>query len=88
MEDPYEIVTSRLSRKFTRDGITVEILIYRGTDEEEWTLEVIDEDDASTVWEDPFATEADALNEAFQAIATDGIESFVRDREQKKKNLH
>lgn len=84
MEDPYKIITSPLSRKFSRDGITVEILIYRGADETEWILEVVDHEDASTVWEDRFATEADALNEAFQAIATDGIASFVRDREQKK----
>ena len=84
MEDPYEIVTSPLSRKFSRDGIAVEILIYRGADETEWILEVIDHEGASTVWEDSFATEADALNEAFQAIATEGIASFVRDHERNK----
>jgi hypothetical protein len=83
MEDQYKIVTSPLSRKFSREGITVEILIYRGADETEWTLEVVDHEGASTVWEDSFATEADALNEVFQAIAADGIDSFVHNRERK-----
>jgi hypothetical protein len=83
MDEEYEIVTSRLSRKITRDGVTVEVLIYRGQDETEWCLEVVDESGTATVWEDAFATEQDALNEVFQCIASDGITSFLRDPEQK-----
>ena len=37
----------------------------------------------STVWEDLFATEQDALNEAFQTIASEGIASFIGDPDQK-----
>jgi hypothetical protein len=83
MEDETKIITSRLSRKITRDGMTVEVVIFRSEAETEWILEVIDHEGASTVWEDTFATEADALNEVFQAIAADGISSFLRAPDQK-----
>jgi hypothetical protein len=83
MEDEYKIITSPLSRKFTRDGITIEILIYRIEADPAWQLEVVDAEGGSTLWEDLFATEQDALNEAFQTIALEGIASFRRDPEQK-----
>jgi hypothetical protein len=82
MEDEDRIITSPLSRKFTRDGITIEILIYRLEDDPAWQLEVVDPEGVSTVWEDLFATEQDALNEAFQTIASEGIASFLRDPNQ------
>jgi hypothetical protein len=83
MEDDYEIITSSLSRTFTRDGITIEILIYRVENDSAWQLEVVDPEGASTVWEDLFETEQDALNEAFQAIASEGITSFLRGPDQR-----
>ena len=52
MEDETpEIETSPLSGRFSRDGITVEVKIYRlrGVNED-WSLEVVDHEDASTVW--------------------------------------
>jgi hypothetical protein len=83
MDDKFKIITSPLSRKFTRDGITVEILIYRGENDPAWVLEVVNPRSAATVWEDTFATEQDALNEVYQTIATEGIGNFLRDPDQK-----
>jgi hypothetical protein len=83
MDDETKIITSRLSRKISRDGMTVEVNIFRGEGDPEWTLEVVDQEGASTVWEDTFANEQDALNEVFQTIATEGISSFLRAPEQK-----
>jgi hypothetical protein len=70
-------------RRFTREGITVEILIYRGENDRAWALEVVDPGGAATVWEDNFATEQDALNEVYQTIASEGIGSFLRVPDQK-----
>jgi hypothetical protein len=36
MQDEYEIVDSPLSQKVSRDGMTVEVLIYRGKDDSGW----------------------------------------------------
>lgn len=83
MDDDFKIITSPLSRKFSRDGITIQILIYRDEDDPGWHLEVVDLEGASTVWEDTFVTEQDALNEVYQTIAAEGISSFLRDPEQK-----
>ena len=79
MDHEYKIIKSALSRKFTREGITVDVEIYRGEADSVWVLEVIDQEGASTVWEDTFQTEQDALNEVFQTIASEGIGCFLRD---------
>lgn len=79
MSDESRIVYSKLSRKFTREGTTIDILIYRAGDDAEWILEVVDEEGASIVWEESFRTEQDALNEAFQTIANGGLDGFHRE---------
>jgi hypothetical protein len=57
-DDDPELEFSPLSGIVTRDGVSVRVEIYRLTDRNEgWTLEVIDHEDASTVWDDTFASE-------------------------------
>jgi len=77
MDDETKLITSRLSRTITRDGITVDVHIVRSEGDPEWSLEVVDHDGACTVWEDTFATEQDALNEVFQTIAVEGMSSLL-----------
>ena len=43
--------------------MTVEVHIYRSSDQSERTLEVVDQDDASTAWDNLFATDQAALDE-------------------------
>ena len=78
MDDEFTIIKSSLSRKITREGTTIEVLIYRSVHEKEWILEVVDHEGGSTVWEETFQTEQDALNEVFQTIASGGMSGFVR----------
>jgi len=68
MDDEYKLINLPLSQKITRDGTTIDVLIYRGKHEAEWILEVVDQAGGSTVWDDTFATERDALNEVLRAI--------------------
>ena len=78
MDDEYEIVMSPLSRKVTKDGFTVEIMIYHdGDDDDEWHLEVVDQEEGSTVWDDPFPTDQAALDEAMRTIEEEGIATFL-----------
>ena len=79
MQDEYEIENSRLSQKVSRDGMTIEILIYRDKDDSGWMLEVVDQEGTSTVWDDLFPTEEEALAEALNTIETEGIGRFLRD---------
>ena len=62
---------SPLCREITVDGITIQIDIYRGKDDSGWILEVIDEENASTIWDEPFDTDQEALDAAQQTYGVD-----------------
>ncbi|SIR16458.1 hypothetical protein [Solilutibacter tolerans] len=74
--DDYQLVTSPLCRSVTANGHTVRLEIYRGPDTD-WTLEAVDEFNNSTVWDDLFATDQAALDEALRTIRDEGIESLI-----------
>ena len=76
MSEP-EIVMSPLCREIVQDGTKIQVDIYRGEDESEWILEVIDEENASTVWDEPFDTDREALSAVMEVIEKDGIRSFL-----------
>jgi uncharacterized protein len=77
MGDDYKLVFSTLSKPITRDGITVEVQIYRGKDEEGWLLEVVDHLGGSTIWDDRFPTDVEAYQAAMATIEAAGIGSFA-----------
>jgi hypothetical protein len=83
MDDEYKIINSPLNQRITRDGTTIEVLIYRGEHEAAWILEVVDHAGGSTVWEETFQTEQDALNEVLRTIDGEGIGCFLLDPIQK-----
>ncbi len=76
MPDP-EIIMSPLCKEIIQDGTKVQVDIYRGEDDSGWILEVIDEENASTVWDDPFDTDQEALDAVMKVIEQDGIRSFL-----------
>ena len=51
--------------------------IYR-LETTDWSLEVVDETGASTVWDDLFPTDQAALDEALKTIREEGIRTFLR----------
>jgi hypothetical protein len=56
-------------------------VIYRLVEgDESWTLEVIDHEGGSTVWEDRFATDKEACDEFYRVLETDGIKSLLLDQ--------
>jgi hypothetical protein len=76
MTDP-EIIMSPLCREISGDDTKIQVDIYRGEDESGWILEVIDEENASTIWDEPFDTDQEALNAVLTVIKHDGIRSFL-----------
>jgi len=76
MDDDVEIEMSPLCQKLTDSGKTVQVEIYRG-EEKGWILEVVDEEGTSTVWDDLFMTDADALEEVKSTIRDEGIDVLV-----------
>jgi hypothetical protein len=80
-DDDPEIEYSPLCEEVTRDGLKVRVQIYRlKVGDSGWSLEVIDQENASTVWDNLFATDHEALAEFYQTIEAEGIQSFLMER--------
>jgi hypothetical protein len=75
--DP-EIECSPLYQEVAQDGLTVRVQIHRlKTGSGGWSLEVVDDENTSTVWDDLFATDHEALAEFSRTLKAEGIESFL-----------
>ena len=77
MTDDIKIIVSPLSGSFTRDGITVDVLIYRLDVDTSWILEVVDGGDASTVWDDQFATDQVAHEVFLATVESEGLAQII-----------
>jgi hypothetical protein len=75
MADP-KIITSPLSGPFTEGDTTVDVQIYR-LEDSKWTLEVIDGEGTSTVWDDEFDTAAAAKTEFLRSVAEEGLVGVI-----------
>ena len=71
------IVTSSFSRHVTREGITVEVCIYRLEATMEWSLEVVNSAGTSIVWDELFASDDAAYKEFIRTVAEDGMATFL-----------
>ena len=80
-DDHPEIEYSPLCCEVTRDGITVQVRIYRiAHDDDEWSLEVVDAENASTVWTETFKTDQDAYDEFQLTLKAEGMASLLEER--------
>lgn len=71
-EDDDEIIHSPLERTLTGEGHRLIIAIYRGAAEPDWILEIEDELGTSTVFDERFATDQEALDTALAEIEAEG----------------
>ncbi|KQS96720.1 MULTISPECIES: hypothetical protein [unclassified Rhizobium] len=73
---------SDFAGEFTDDGVTVLVDIFRKAGSTDgWTLEVIDQEEGLTVWEEPFPTDKEAFEEFLATVERDGIHSFLEEPE-------
>ena len=80
-DDDVELENSPLSGELTRDGVTVRIEIYRIRDSGEgWSLEVVDHEGTSTVWDETFPTDQDAHREFCRTLEAEGIRTLLEAR--------
>ncbi len=71
MPDP-TTVASPHSGAFTDGGITVDDQIYRLKDTK-WSLEVVENEGTSTVWDELFTNAEAAMVECLRAVAEEGL---------------
>jgi hypothetical protein len=79
MEDETsEIEFSPLSRQVARDGVVVDMKIYRLRSAGDlWSLEVVDQENTCTIWTEDFSTDQEAYQAFVSILEKDGIQSFV-----------
>ena len=75
-EDDQGPFHSPLSQTLTRDGKSVEVHIYDDGNAG-WILETVDQYWNSVVWDLPFPTDTEALDEALKTIEEEGIEVLI-----------
>ena len=75
MED-IELIYSKHCQSLSRNDKMVRVEIY-SSGKNDWILEVVDENNNSTVWDDPFATDDEAYQEFQRTLAEEGIESMI-----------
>ena len=78
MDDP-KVITSPLSGPFEEGGVTVNVQIYRLETEPEWSLEVIDSEGNSIVWDESFDTAEAAHAEFERCVQEEGLKGIVTD---------
>lgn len=77
MERDPEIITSDLSKTVSKDGVAVDVHIFRLENETGWALEVVNENNTSTTWDDLISSDEAALEEFARVVTTEGIEAFM-----------
>lgn len=77
-DDELNLVTSSKSQRVVVDGYPFAIEIHRLNTDKTWTLEVVDHEGTSHVWEAQFKTDRDARNAAIEALEREGALAFMR----------
>lgn len=75
-----ELIESPLGRTIEQNGIRLTINIVRIATHPGWSLEVVNENGTSIVWDDPFPTDRAADAAFCKALAEEGPEAFLDDR--------
>ncbi|MBD1400459.1 hypothetical protein [Pelovirga terrestris] len=85
MNEEPKLIKSPLSQPITSVGNTVSVEIYRLENETSWTLEIEDKYGNSSVWNETFNTDSEALVEAKRTILAEGINSLIGPEDGKSK---
>jgi hypothetical protein len=74
--DEIDLIYSKHCQSVSRNGKTVRVEIY-SSGKDDWILEVVDEENNSTVWDDQFRTDDKAFEEFQHTLDEEGIESMI-----------
>ena len=77
-EETTDILDSALFFRVEDEDTYVDIQIYQLEGNDHWTLEVVDAEGGSTVWDEDFPTEEAAVQAALDTIEEKGLGSFMQ----------
>ncbi|NOD29441.1 hypothetical protein [Ruegeria atlantica] len=75
--DEPKLVMSDKCKFVLVDGYRFEIEIYRLDNQNKWTLEAVDCEDASYVWDDKFVSNQEALDTSIEILNNEGALGFM-----------
>lgn len=78
MSNDPPIIMSRHSGEVTRNGVTVELVICR-LERTMWSMELVDEEQNSIVWEQEFTTDDEAYAAFLSEVDAYGLDAIVQD---------
>ena len=78
MEDEFELEMSPLCQTISANGRSVQVEIYTGG-ENNWTLEIVDEESSSILWDEQFKSDKEALDFLSMAIEKEGLDALIDD---------
>lgn len=84
MTEEIQLIHSPLTQTCSADGHTLHIEIYRLPDSA-WSLEVVDDLGTSTVWDDLFDTDTEALETALEEIESESVHNFLTEDQREAK---
>ncbi|AYD04714.1 hypothetical protein [Neorhizobium sp. NCHU2750] len=68
---------SQLSGRYTENGTTVIVEIFRRLESVAWRMEVTSLEDQLTDWNETFSSDQEALDEFIYVVNTEGISVFL-----------
>ncbi|MDX3925822.1 MAG: hypothetical protein QHC90_08435 [Shinella sp.] len=77
-DDEPNLVTSGKSKRIVVDGYPFSIDIFRLESDTAWTLEVVDHQNTSHVWDEQFESDAETRDVAVKTIEAEGAHAFMR----------
>ncbi|WP_300074739.1 hypothetical protein [uncultured Ruegeria sp.] len=75
--DEMQLIMSDKCKSVLVDGYRFEVEIYRLDNQDQWTLEVVDFEEASYVWDDKFSSDQAALDVAVETLNNEGALGFM-----------
>ena len=76
MKNDPEIIYSGHCTRFIKDGVVVDVQIYR-LEDTAWSLEVVNSANTSVVWDDLFETDDEAFAEFMRTVEEEGMAAFA-----------
>ncbi|MNS07477.1 hypothetical protein D3C72_389190 [compost metagenome] len=68
---------SEFSGRYTENGITVVVEIFRPSGSDDWRMEVTSLEDQLTEWNESFASAHEAWEEFIYVVSTEGLSVFL-----------
>lgn len=87
MEDKPDIIYSEYSGDYEIDKERLRVLIHKTDRDLAWTLEVVNSNGTSIVWEDPFVSDGVAFRVFMLTTEEEGIRAFL-DEDDPRQTIH